>query len=287
MQLVRLSAYLVDNKALAPNKENVNDAASDILNYIGMYDAAGNNQKSVYLTGQKDKTFAAYVEIEVTSDACYDPLIGKNFFNVRFLRPINAWPAKTTWKDAKNDTEIYDIWKLLNMRDWRTYALVIDTKTQKFDNGTEYKGEYSDAKQSVPYSFYGISNLYVERAEIRSDAYLAKENRTVLTDPTKISALRSIDAIPALTGTKDGAKWEYFKLVDKDTSKDAAGTMATGNAETKTAADLIAYTNNGGVVSTFHIYVPIQIQYAWGALKPWTQKVWAVITIDPTAGNED
>ncbi len=50
---------------------------------------------------------------------------------------------------------------------------------------------------------------------------------------------------------------------------------------------MLAYTNNGGVVQPFHIYVPISIEYSWGAVAKWTQKVWAVITVDPTINNDD
>ena len=289
------AAYLVTDGAMA-TPEHINEPANDILNYIGMYDATGKLQRDSYLTGQKDKTFAAYVEIKVANTVCYDPLIGKNYFNVRFLRPINVWPAKTSWKDAKNETQIYDIWKLLYMRDWRQYAIVMDEQTQKFgdaavagtgEDGKDHKGEYSDANNNVPYSFYNIQNLYIERSDIRSDAYLPKEQRIVLTDPAQIAALYSIDEIPALTGTNGGEKWEYFKLMNAGTTAIAAGTTATGNEATKTSKDVLAYTNNGGVVSTFHIYVPISVKYSHGALKPWTQKVWAVITIEPTQGNED
>ena len=36
----------------------------------------------------------------------------------------------------------------------------------------------------------------------------------------------------------------------------------------------------------FHIYVPIAVEYPWGALRIYTQTAWAVITVDPTVGNE-
>ena len=282
--------YLKDNGAKTTNQEDVNEPANDILNYIGMYDKNGDQQKDFYLTGQKDKTFAAYVEILIANDACYNPLIGKNYFNVRFLRPINVWPVQTTWKDAPNTTQIYDIWKLINIRDWRTYAVVMDNQTQQFaGERTSYAGNYVDgAKASVPYSFYNIKNLYVERAEIRSDAYLNAGERNAFLSESAIKNLRTIDAIPALTGknTDGSTRWEYFKIVDASTSTTVAGNTGIGKSESTLSTDKLAYTNNGGVVKEFHVFVPISVVYSHGALKPWTQTVWAVITIDPTVGNE-
>lgn len=277
-------AALFDNKALAPNKEDVNEPANDILNYIGMYDAKGNLQKKTYLSGQQNKTFAAYVEIQVTND-CYTPLIGKNYFNVRFLRPINVWPAQTEWTDAPNETQIYDIWRLINIRDWRTYAVVLDNQKQQLDDSNIiYEGKFVDGeKASVPYSFYNITNVYVERDAIKSDAYLEPAKR-VIGDP---SNLLSIDEIPALTGKNDGVvNWQYLKIMPVGTSKETAGKTAIGLPESTQSGDILAYTNNGGVVKPFHVYVPIKVVYSHGALKPWTQTVWAVIKINPTVGNE-
>ena len=278
-------AKLFDNKAIAPNKEDVNEPANDILNYIGMFDKKGNNQKKTYLSGQKDKTFAAYVEVVVTND-CYDPLIGKNYFNVRFLRPINVWPTETNWTDAPNTTQVYDIWRLINIRDWRTYAVVLDNQKQKLDDSNiTYEGKFVDGeKASVPYSFYNITNVYVERAAITSDAYLEPLKRVITDNP---ASLLTIDQIPALTGKNDGViNWEYLKIMPVGTSTEVAGKTAIGLPESTQSGDILAYTNNGGVVKPFHVYVPIKVVYSHGALKPWTQTVWAVITIDPTVGNE-
>ena len=58
----------------------------------------------------------------------------------------------------------------------------------------------------------------------------------------------------------------------------------------------IEYTNNSGITQLFHIYVPIAVKYNWGNIKwdkdldpagakldnNYTQKVWAVITVDPS-----
>ena len=280
------AALKTNGAALAENLEDVNEPANDILNYIGMYDKKGDLQKKSYLSGQQNKTFAAYVEVHLAND-CYTPLIGKNYFNVRFLRPINVWPAQTNWVDAPNETQIYDIWRLVNIRDWRTYAVVLDGQKQQLDDSNIwYQGVFADGeKASVPYSFYNIKNIYVERSAIKSDAYLQPTQRVITADPSK---LLSIDAIPALTGknTDGSVKWEYLKIMPAGTSAVDAGTTAVGQAESTACGDILAYTNNGGVVKPFHVYVPVAVVYSHGALKPWTQTVYAIITIDPTVGNE-
>ena len=266
----------------------VNGAATDILNYIGMYDATGKNQKEFYVTKQKDKAFTAFVEIKVANTACYDPIIGHNYFNVRFLRPINVWPAETSITDAPNATQFINIWELLYIRDWRTYAVVPDGLEQQFGkaavagtglDGKKHKGDFEEG--NVTYKFYNISNLYVQRDSIRSDAYLEADKRVVLTNADDIKKLYSIDDIPALTnGTT-----QYLKIIAQG-DKTNYTVATTGQVASKKFDDVLAYTNNGGVVKPFHIYVPIAVEYAWGALDIYTQRVWAVITVDPTVGND-
>ena len=299
---------------------NVNSAATDILNYMGMYDATGKLIKDDYLDGQTG-AFAAYVDIDVANNACYDPLMGKNFFNVRFLRPVNMWPAKTEWTDAPNDTQIYPLWKLVYIRDWRQFPVVMLGAEQQFgeaakpgtgEDGETYTGAITGGVNGVvTYQYYNIANLYVNREEIRSDAYLNADNRTILTDPAKIAALKKVGDIPALTGTNSATaeKWEFLKIwrggnpnnlpgyediepwADRydaylASQAQAAGAAATGLQESGRPYDLLAYTNNSGVVKEFHIYVPVSLKYPWGSVTDWTQKVWAVITVKPTTGNE-
>ena len=273
---------------------SVNGAATDILNLIGMYDAKGNKQKEVYLTGHDKKTFAAYVEIMVHSQNCYTPLIGKNFFNVRFLRPINVWAGNVEKTDALNATEFINIWELLYIRDWRTYAVVPNGLKQKFGSknidgtgfdGKEHKGDFAEG--NITYEYYNISNLYVRRNEIRSDAYLEPSKRVALdpvNDVDKIKALYSVEDIPALTN----GGLQYLKIIPKSAANAASYTVATtaGKIASTSFDDVLAYSNNGGVVKQFHIYVPIAVEYPWGALRIYTQTVWAVITINPTINHD-
>ena len=322
---VTTASFVVSSATTLTPTAQVNSAATDILNYVGMYDATGKLIKDDYLDGQNgtdNKAFTAFVEIKVSAENCYDPLMGKNCFNVRFLRPVNMWPAQTEWTDAPNDTQIYPLWKLVYIRDWRQFPVVMLGAEQQFgaaakagygEDGETYTGAITSGVNGVvTYQYYNIANLYVNREEIRSDAYLNADNRTILTDPAKIKALKKVGEIPALTGTNASnpgePKWQFVKIwrgnnpsnlpgfMDIEPWADrydaylasaaqAAGAAATGLQESGRPYDLLAYTNNGGVAKEFHIYVPISLKYPWGSVTDWTQKVWAVITVKPTTGN--
>ena len=321
----------IEGQNMYADAQNVasNLAATDLLNLCGMYDETGKLMKDEYLDGQnglnKKRAFTAYVEIAADATTCFDPLIGKNYFNVRFLRPVNMWPAETNWVDAPNKTMVYPIWKLAYIRDWRQYAVVPADKSQQFgaaakagygEDGLVHNGDFEEG--NVTYQFYGIQYLYVKRDEIRSDAYLAPADRAIAkTNPADIKALYKITEIPALTGTNandPATKWQYLKIYQEvkananaipgygqmtDAEKkialaeatekktaEVAGAAATGKDASNALTDYLAYTNNGGVVKPFHIYVPIALKYPWGNVIDWTQTVWAVITVDPTVGNE-
>ena len=49
----------------------------------------------------------------------------------------------------------------------------------------------------------------------------------------------------------------------------------------------ITYTNNGGNVHDFHLFIPVTIQYGWGHKKENTLKVWTVLSIQKTEGTGD
>ncbi len=265
-----------------PQTATTHPYATDIVNFIGAYDATGKEQKDTYLSGQKNKSFAAFIQINV-GNTCYEPLIKNNIFNVRFLRPINVWPREEVRKDGLNKTQFVDIWKLIYIRDWRAYPVIPKDSTQQFgaaakagygEDGKTYKGSLEEG--IATYEFYNIQKLYVKRSEIRSDVYLSE--RPLLTDPAEIANLKSVDAIPAMTN--EGIT--YLKIIEKG---DKEGYTAAGTAtltESSNFDDVIAWTNNKGVNDGFHIYVPISVSYPWGNPDIWTQKVWATITIGDT-----
>ena len=76
-------------------------AATSLVNYMGAYDEHANPRfsttsneltnltKGYFLEDNIDRAFTAYVKINI-GHACYDPLVEKQYFNVRFHRPINV-----------------------------------------------------------------------------------------------------------------------------------------------------------------------------------------------------
>ena len=154
--------------------------------------------------------------------------------------------------------------------------------------------------------------MSIIREHIRSDhqAEASVRQAPALTDPAEIVKLPSVEKIPSLTSYKKvGAitTTTYLKL------KNAAGTEVYENSVHGTSGNgwtegdmagkkygTIEYTNNGGGVQDFHIYVPIAVKYNWGnVIKKrtkdstsgvkkdlnYTQVVWTVITVKKTTGS--
>ena len=283
--------------------EGRNDnAATDLLNNMGRRDAKGNDIKNDYLTNNIDKTFTAYLEVTLSDDPCYQPLVENNLFNVRFLRPINVAPKNVTWTDALNNEESVQLTDLVDIKDWRDYSVLVD-------------GNYADnTNAQVPYKYYNITDLAVIREEIRSDAMEAISVRSAaaLTDAEEIAKLPIVDDVPSLTSYKmvngittatylkvyNGNNQEIYnsKLLGKTSPW---GIYTYGKGDYKNYGK-INYVNNGGGAQIFHIYVPIAVKYAWGNVKysntdkqtsgvktnlDYTQKVWAVITVNKTVNS--
>ena len=282
--------------------EGVNDnAATDLLNNMGRRDAKGNDIKNDYLTDNIDKTFTAYLEVTLSDDPCYQPLVENNLFNVRFLRPINVAPKNVTWTDALNAEETVKLTDLVSIKDWRDYSVLVN-------------GNYTDKTNAqVPYKYYDITDLAVIREEIRSDAMeeYSVRSAAALTDAKEIAKLPIVDNVPSLTSYKmengittatylkvyNGKGKEIFNSEQHGLSPN--GLWTNGAGDYKNYGE-IKYVNNGGVAQIFHIYVPIAVKYAWGNVKcsntnlstsgvdrnlDYTQKVWAVITVNKTVNS--
>lgn len=282
--------------------EGVNDnAATDLLNNMGRRDAKGNDIKNDYLTNNIDKTFTAYIEVTLSDDPCYQPLVENNLFNVRFLRPINVAPKNVTWTDALNAEESVKLTDLVSIKDWRDYSVLVN-------------GNYADnTNAQVPYEFYNITDLAVIREEIRSDAMedISVRTAAALTDAKKIAELPIVDEVPSLTSYKmeHGITTATYLKVYNGNNQEIFDSEQHGTSTygiwTKGAGDYvnygkINYVNNGGGAQIFHIYVPIAVKYAWGNVKysntnlrtsgvktnlDYTQKVWAVITVNKTVNS--
>jgi len=217
--------------ALMPNRY-----AQDIVNKIGRYDlfkdADGNakDNNTTYLDNE-GKTFTAFIEI-VSGNPCYKLMMPNSYFKARFLRPINVMPGTDNWTDATNVVQKTPVWKLTDIKDWRTWTL-----------GTSMSANNVDAK------YYGIADstykhYWVDMDEIRTDHGKAVNDRQILYSVDAIKALEKRNAHASLMN-----EYLYLSVDEKDGSQ---GILT------------LNYKNNGANVGTFHIYVPVYVAYSFG-----------------------
>ncbi len=258
-----------------------NDHSDDILNWTGRYD---NDGKDIYNEYMKSlMTFTSYIEIYTQDGAvCYNLLLEDRFFNAKFERPINPWAKNATWTDALNAVEKINVSDLLTIKDWRDYAVDLAKKV-------------NNAEGKIGFGFYNICELFAPYSEIRTDHAAEPEFRTEIT--AKLAADKFI------------AQEAIVKYVAEDKLDLASDIPALYPAYLQSKEKVvnglkqseITYTNNGGNVQKFHLFVPVYIKYNWGEFdnawtadgetttwpfNPSTFKVWAIITVDATTGNK-
>ena len=212
------------------------------------------------------------------------------FFNAKFLRPINVWGKKDAKVDAKNEVQYILPTDLLTGKDWRDYTLTLDR---------DLNGDNNYADGTIGWDFYNIYGVSTVYDEIYTDHAAEKDVRDAvakaLNDGTKLSkifadsksALNKVKEIPALNEN-------YLKV----TAAAQYDGVNINKKQYKTAPQTrIEYTNNGGNVHDFHLFIPVYIQYAWGhgpngtfkhlkTNNPNTLKVWTIVTIKKTEGSE-
>ena len=321
----------VNEKLIFHGIETADDlypAATSLVNYMGAYDAAGNQRfnttsneltnltSAYFLEDNIDRAFTAYVKIHVAHTTCYDPLVGKQYLNVRFHRPINVVAKEIEWKEYCQNNNYIDVKDLIEVVDWNCLPVVpynnptINADKSKFGmNFPKYADVYGGSntvKQQtlgVPYEFYGIQELAIRYGEIRTDLLMSQSVRDdlsgILSDLTNKTA--KISSVPALVGSSEPiAGYKTITLLNADGT--IAGWSANDynlsnyNASTpgQTSYGRIYFNCDGLDTELFHIFVPIAVKYNWGNIaydknlgtpakldKDYTQVVWAIITVRP------
>ena len=306
-------------------------AATSLVNYMGAYDEKANPRfsttsneltnltKGYFLEDNIDRAFTAYVKINI-GHACYDPLIAKQFFNVRFHRPINVVAKVYDWNDrnlADNTIEIKD---LIEIVDWNRFPVVpFGTDAKIAANKTMFgmdfpkyadvfasAGKVKQQEYGIPYEFYGIQELAIRYGEIRSDMPKTTDVRSKIytTANDIISNTVKVKDIPALFSDREApAGYKTVTLLNADGTiagfndndynlSNYTGTQATAG---NTSFGKVYFNNDGSDTQLFHIYLPIAVKYNWGNIafdktlgtpakldKDYTQVVWAVITVTGT-----
>ena len=307
---------------------NLYPAATDLVNKMGAYDAQGNELFTIgtglnnmidgyYLEDNIDRTFTTYLKLNVSHDLCYDPLIGKNYFNIRVHRPINVVGKEYVWNDrvlADNRLAIKD---LVEIVDWNRFAVVAagskaiawrNTYTgieqPKYDDVYASAGKMKQQNLGIPYEYYGISELAVRYDEIRTDHAkqpAVRQNKYYIVEDIIANTDLAKDLNSMTSWRETGLK--TLSLLNADGSVvpfDVAHAYNHSNyndaAPGNTSFGWLYYNNNASNVQLFHIYVPIAVKYNWGNIaydykldaagakldKDYTQTVWAIITVEGT-----
>lgn len=305
-------------------------AATSLVNYMGAYDAAGNQRfsttsneltnltKAYFLEDNIDRAFTAYVKINVAHPWCYDPLISKQYFNVRFHRPINVVAKVYDWNDRNLADNTITIKDLVEVVDWNRFPVVpfgtnatIAARHTMFGidipaYATVFGGANTVKQQEygIPYEFYGIQELAIRYGEIRSDMPKTTDvrSRIYTTANDIIANTVQVKDIPALFSDREApAGYKTVTLLNAD------GTIAgfgnndynlsnyNAGAPGNTSFGKIYFNNDGSDTQLFHIYLPIAVKYNWGNIafdktlgtpakldKDYTQVVWAVIVVNGT-----
>lgn len=266
-----------------------NDCANDILNHSGRYDDFGNDKAKegsstpFYLeNGSNKESFTAYLLIK-TNDECYELLLDNRYFNAKFLRPINVWGKSYNWNDAFNAVQVLNPTELLVAKDWRDYDIKLDVDWNDGNNTA-----YTFKEGEIGWDYYNIYEVSVKYDEIftdhakelqdRKDIEAALANKETIPSIIKNFTLNRVSEIPAL-------KDPYLKVKAVDNSLktyNSAGKLIG----TKAPQTVLEYTNNGGNVQDFHLFVPISVYYGWGHKAGNTFKVWATINVKKTTGTD-
>ena len=266
-----------------------NDCANDILNHSGRYDDFGNDKAKegsstpFYLeNGSNKESFTAYLLIK-TNDECYELLLDNRYFNAKFLRPINVWGKSYNWNDAFNAVQVLNPTELLVAKDWRDYDIKLDVDWNDGNNTA-----YTFKEGEIGWDYYNIYEVSVKYDEIftdhakelqdRKDIEAALANKETIPSIIKNFTLNRVSDIPAL-------KDPYLKVKAVDNSLKTYNT-AGKLIGTKAPQTVLEYTNNGGNVQDFHLFVPISVYYGWGHKAGNTFKVWATINVKKTTGTD-
>lgn len=212
-----------------------NAAAFDILNYAGHNEVASK------------QTFTAYLKVDVES--CYPLIIadGSDYFNVKFLRPVDVEKTNNAVvEDAVDAGSIVNVMDLVSLVDWR------DQKFTSANGITDNDGSQEDVTY-VTYDTPHYINYYGVEIAADVDNAVTDINKSAA-DREKV--LTDVAAIEKLVNLKENSPKCTFTFTPAPITYDTKAKKLVGGE--------IFYANNSGNVEVFHIYVPLTISYKWG-----------------------
>lgn len=229
-----------------------NDVAFDLLNVAGHKELASL------------QTFTAYLQIKLVG-ACYDPFItdGSDYFNVKFLRPVDVEKTKSAEvQDAVDGGSKVNIMDLVSLVDWRDQSFTSANGLNDKD-GEEASVNYVTYDTPHYINYYEVE-LAADVDNAMTDINKPEAEREVIlekvADIEKLVNLKKNSPACIFTFTPAPITWDGKKFVGGD----------------------IFYSNNSGNVKLFHIYVPLTISYKWGKD---IKCGYGVITVKKTLNN--
>lgn len=232
-----------------------NDVAYDLLNVAGHKELASL------------QTFTAYLQIKLVG-ACYDPFItdGSDYFNVKFLRPVDVEKTKNAEvQDAVDGGSKVNIMDLVSLVDWRDQSF---TSANGLNDKDGEQPEVTYVTYDTPHyiNYYEV-DLVADVDNAMTDINKPEAEREVI--------LEKVADIEKLVNLKKNSPACIFTFTPAPDNK------ITWDGK-KFVGGEIFYSNNSGNVKLFHIYVPITLNYKWGKN---IKCGYGVITVKKTLNN--
>lgn len=236
-----------------------NNVTKDIFNAVGYAKDHANAYKQLHANvGIATGNGCGVVE-ETTNDK----------FVASWLRPINVLKYTKPAIDANtngNEIKVLDCVKLYDWRGWKSAETEADC----------------EANQSNMWGnnwwFWAYYNVNKITLDLRNEVVKTNMHNNTWQTLDKVTGQLSLSAGKTLATAEKNKKVEFtFNVKDLNRADDNASVLGKLNA----AVGKIFYTNNGSVVKSFEITIPVIISYEWGNVQSEV-----TITVEPTIGHK-
>lgn len=240
-------------------KLDKNNVTKDIFNAVGYAKDHANAYKQLHANvGIATGNGCGVVE-ETTNDK----------FVASWLRPINVLKYTKPAIDANtngNEIKVLDCVKLYDWRGWKSAETEADC----------------EANQSNMWGnnwwFWAYYNVNKITLDLRNEVVKTNMHNNTWQTLDKVTGQLSLSAGKTLATAEKNKKVEFtFNVKDLNSADDNASVLGRLNA----AVGKIFYTNNGSVVKSFEITIPVIISYEWGNVQSEV-----TITVEPTIGHK-
>jgi hypothetical protein len=210
-------------------------------------------------------------------------------------RPINVFSGEREAIDAKNNGNYIYLVDILDMYDWRGYALdSSNKKTFTASQVANYRGGMFGA-QTWLWAYYGIKkfDIDVTEANVQTTLHWGTEFKKLSEVSHNLefyagsgsSAKRKNAVVPVTFSLRTPVDYCYASK-NEDLRRELGfytADDATGFNSQKAKYGYIFYTNNGDNVQDFYLKVPIKVYYDWG----WITATDLTIKVHGSIGNND